>query len=205
MSVYKKSVICTGIITVFSFAIAIILNYALNVEFWCNVCLGIFGSSLLSCITALIGYSTEKRNALESFSAETHKLLHEFNKYQRSMSLDDKINWYLTIIDYDKTTWDLYLGKIDFFDNRQRDYIYKKIYYPLLEVNNAIAQHMWNFRMHKSGQVRNEVAMESYVEEIEPYILETEGYTTRNGLVNNIIKELNGYYFEIMYGKKRTV
>lgn len=216
MSVYKKSVICTGILTVFSISLAMILNYALNQDFWCNVCLGIFGSSLLSCITVVIGYFAEKRIVLEGFGAETHKLLYEFNKYQREMPLDDKIECFLNIIDYDTMTWGMYLGKIDFFDNRQRKYIYNEIYYPLLNVRKVITEHMWNFRMHKNGKVRNEAVMKTYVEEIELYILRIEKHHYRmeneqdyvttsvsNRIVEDVLAELNGHYLEIMNGKKK--
>ena len=37
-------------------------------DFWCNICLAVFGSGLLSFITSCIGYSTEKVRTLEAFS-----------------------------------------------------------------------------------------------------------------------------------------
>lgn len=57
-------------------------------EYWCNVMLGIFGSSLLTAITSLIGYFTERKTVMEEFYTETLKLFNQFNRYQHDLSLD---------------------------------------------------------------------------------------------------------------------
>lgn len=114
MRIYKRSVIITGIISIVSLAFAIILNYVVNEEFWCNVCLGLFGSSFLTLITSIIGYFVEKRNCMDSFYIETKKFLNKFNRYQIDLKLEDKIAFFLEMADYDKTNWDMDFGKMDF-------------------------------------------------------------------------------------------
>lgn len=128
MRIYKRSVIITGIISIVALAFAIILNYVVNEEFWCNVCLGLFGSSILTLITSIIDYFAEKRNCMDGFYIETIKLLNKFNRYQSDLKLEDKIAFFLEMADYDKTDWDMYFGKMDFFNNKQREYIYYNIY-----------------------------------------------------------------------------
>lgn len=217
MSVYKKGVTITAILSVVSLVIAIILNYAFRETFWCNVCLGLFGSSVLTFITSIIGYFAERRSCLEGFYTETLRIVNRINRYQHDLPLDDKIVFFLDMADYDKTLWDSLLGKMDFFDNKQRDYIYQNIYNPLRDIDKAISSHTWHFRMHKNGTGRNEAVMTAFVEEIEQHILDkTEHHlptednkdfvatSIKNKVVEEILKELNGHYYEIMYGKKKA-
>ena len=115
-------------------------------------------------------------------------------------------------------------GNIDFFFERitkHREYIYYSIYTPILDFNNAVANHMWHFRWHLDGSGKNDTVMLSFVTELQDYLLERTGkslptefdetgkaisfcyYTaTQPKLVHDIRKELNGYYYEIMYGKR---
>ena len=75
MSIYKKNFIITAVLSIISLIIGIILNYCFDEEFWCNVCLGIFGSSILTSTSSIAGYSVEKKNALEGFYSESIKML----------------------------------------------------------------------------------------------------------------------------------
>lgn len=217
MSVYKRWIIITTFISINSLLIAIILNYGYRENFWCNVCLGLFGSSVLTLLTSIIGYSSEKRSCLEAFYEETLRIVNRVNRFQHDLSLEDKIEFFLNMADYDHTAWNTTIGKMDFFDNRQRDYIYEKIYFPLRSVDEAISKHTWQFRMHKNGTGRNEKVMESFVDEIEKSILEKKEYhytmkddrdyvttSIHNKVVDSLLKELYGHYYEIMYGKKKA-
>lgn len=217
MSIYKKSFIITASFSVVSIVIAIILNYGVGEEFWCNVCLGIFGSSLLTAVTSIVGYFVERRSVTEGFYVETLKLLRQLNKYQYDFTLDDKIDFFLLLSDYDITTWDMYIRKMDFFNNTQRKYVHETIYNPLLEVKKTASSHAWHFRRYKNGTGRNEAEMQSFVNEIEPYILEITKHKVpaeddkefiatniKNKIVEKILAELDGQYYVMMYGKKKA-
>lgn len=114
MSIYKKSFIIIAVLSIISLIIGIILNYCFDEEFWCNVCLGIFGSSILTSISSIVGYSVEKKNSLEGFYSESRKMLKFINTYQADLALADKIDFFLDMANYDVSTWDLYFTKMDF-------------------------------------------------------------------------------------------
>ena len=87
MTAYKRGFIITTTLTILSLVLACILYYGINESFWCNVLLGVFGSSLLTSVTTIIGYHTEKRAVMEEFYTESLKLLSRFNRYQIDYSL----------------------------------------------------------------------------------------------------------------------
>ena len=217
MSVYKRGFIVTVMLAIVSLIVAIGLNYGLGEQFWCNVCLGVFGSAFLTAVTSLIGYFVERKRVTEGFFVETTKMLNELNKYQPDLSLEDKLNFYLSLLDYDVTTWDMYYGQMDFFKSSYRGRIYSSIYKPLRMVRDKVLSHAWQFRMHKNGTGRNEVAMQSFVDEIEACILqktqrklmvdENQEYVATglsNKTVKDVFSELNGWYYEMMYGAKQA-
>ena len=212
-----------------SLVVCLVLHYSLQLSqeagFWCNILIGVFGSSLLALITATVGYRVERMRTLEDFYCQTKKLLHRLNKYQPNMSLDEKINFYLDYLDLDKFVWETSWGDISFFYDKNRDnylYIRRTIYMPLIEVNNAIANHVWHFRLHKDGTVRNESVIENFIQEIEQLIIEkTESKqpsvdkagnviewvtvtAIQNKIVASIHDELSGKYYDLMYGKRNS-
>jgi len=215
MSVYKRGFIATVILAIVSLMVAIVLNYGLGEQFWCNVCLGVFGSAFLTAVTSIIGYYVERKRVTEGFFVETTRMLKEFNKYQPDLSLEDKIDFYLSLSDYDKSAWNMYYSQMDFFGNGCRRKVFDKIYSPLQLVRNRILAHAWQFRMHKNGTGRNEAVMQNFVNELEDVILQKiqrkiaadenqEFIATgiRNRIVMDVSSELNGWYYEMMYGTK---
>lgn len=217
MSVYKRGFVISFVLVIASIIVALILNYMCCEQFWCNVMLGIFGSSLLTAITSLIGYFAERKTVMEEFYTETLKLLNQFNRYQHDLSLEQKIGFYLSLSDYDLTDWNVVIGKMDFFKEENRKYIYDKIYKPLLDTYRTACSHSWHFRMHVNGTGVNKAVMQKFVEEIEPCILETKlfsygdeeeneivGSSIKNKIVEGILTELNGKYYTLMYGKKKV-
>lgn len=228
MRIYRNAVYITALTTVVSFFVAVVLNFRTSADpFWCNSLLGIFGSSLLTFITSVVGYQVERRRTFEGFSYCTKEILRNLNKYQTSWTLDEKINFFLTYHDISWTEWDRYYGEFCFvfdFTKRKRTYIFENIYQPLLKVNQKIGYHIWHFRWHKDGSGRNERAMQKFVQEIEDLIIETtkEAYprledfpedmrdsievnyisTTRNRIVEDVGNELIGEYYRIIYGNK---
>ena len=69
--------------------------------------------------------------------------------------------------------------------------------------------------MQVNGTAVNDVVMEEFIKELEPIIIREEEYVIGNENDENVIKseynyivkkidsELNGKYYEIMYGKKQ--
>ncbi len=227
MGIYKRTIIITGILTVISFGACLILHYmymSRETEFWCNITLGISGSSLLTLISSIIGYKVERKRILEKFYYYTNKILKQVNQYQLNMTLEEKIDFLLEYADSDKIEWDSCLGDIDFlFDFRKKNfkYIYYSIYKPLLELQMAVQKHYWHFKWHKDGTGKNDRVMEDFVAEIEPLILDRQeenvpgefdksGVITKsvvitsvsNKIVGKINKELSGRYYKLMYNKK---
>ena len=99
----KNYVIATRVtasLSFISFFIAVIIQYFccdVTAEFWCNVCLGVFGSSLLTFITSIIGYFTDKRKTLESFLYSTYSLLHIIKQYDINWELEKRLIFISTI------------------------------------------------------------------------------------------------------------
>lgn len=222
MKVYRNATIITAVLTIFSFFAALLLNFYIQVDpFWCNALLGVFGSSLLTLLTSIIGYRVERRKTFEGFSYTTKAILHDLNKYQTLWSLDEKIEYFLNYHDVSKVDWDKYFGDFCFmidYKQKNRKYIYTKIYTPILKINQAINSHVWHFRWYKDGSGRNDRAVGKFIEEIESLIIEVSTETcsisptdseskvimtsTKNKIVCNIQSELNERYYRLMYGKK---
>lgn len=104
---YVISTRVTALLTSLSFIATLFIHYGFygkEADFWCNICLAIFGSGLLALITSWIGYTTEKRHTLESFSYNTHSLIHVINKYELDWSLEKKIDFFLDYTNIDKTS-----------------------------------------------------------------------------------------------------
>ncbi len=140
------------------------------------------------------------------------------------MPLEQKLKFYLDYHDLDKSAWDMDVGNMDFFfESKTHDfqYIYTTIYKPILDFNRAVENHVWHFRWYFDGTGKNDTVMEKFLLELQEYLLEkneqdipteydengnivsTCHYSTvKPKLVLNIRKELNGRYYEIMYGKK---
>lgn len=221
MRSFSKTVRITAIITVISFLITLIIHYCFKGEeanFWSNVSLAIFGSSLLTCISAYIGYFAEKRRVLESFGYATRTLLRAINKYDNNWDVERKVDFFLEYDSIDKTYWDQQLGEIFFLHDPCRNnfkYIYQKIYKPLLDFNQAVSNHQFHFRYHKDGSGKNDAVMKVFTDELEKIVIERtvsiqelddgqkfEIPSVRNRLVFNIQEELNGRYYNIMYNHK---
>lgn len=205
----------TAILTVSSFMLIIILHYlcqGIEIEFWSNIALAIFGSSILAFITSIIAYFAEKRIALEGLWFSTKTLLHYINKYELNWDLEKKIDFYINYIDIDKSLWDANIGTIYFLNDFGRtcqNYIYDYIYSPINKFNQEVQKHEFHFRWHKDGSGKNDRIMEKFVSEIEDMFMEKipvqHPYITfsiQNKLVKSILKELHGKYYYMMYHKK---
>lgn len=135
-----------------------------------------------------------------------------------------KVAFFLDYKDLDKSAWDMDFGDMDFFlecHHHNRKYIYEKIYKPISDFNEVVNNHVWHFRWHLDGSGKNDVVMQTFIKELESYLLEKHEQNipteydengtpisffhcsgTSSKLVTNIIEELGGHYYEVMYGKK---
>lgn len=227
MRAYKKCVYFTAVISIVTFVVAVLLHYLIpcaESDFWINVCLGIFSGAILTLITSIISYRHEKRRTMESFVYHTRQILFYLNKYQESMSIEQKLKFYLDYIEFDKSAWDMELGDMDFFFEKftkKKKYVYEKVYKPILDFNQAVIQHEWHFRWHLDGSGKNDAVMEKFTSELQDYLrirtevkvpaeYDADGNiikyckysSTTSKLVADISKELNGHYYEIMYGMR---
>jgi len=219
MRVYKNAIWITFVMTVLALIGALIFNYCISAgDFWCNVLLGVFGSSLLTLITSVIGYRVERRKTFEGFSYETKAIMHDLNKYQKNWSLAEKIDFFLNYHDISKISWDRYLGDFAFlfdFNKQTSQYIYSEVYQPVLKINQLINYHAWHFRWQKDGSGKNDKVLGSFVQEIEDLIIENteiemptdagntvQMSSTKNKIVSTILYELNNKYYKLMYGKR---
>lgn len=230
MKPYKRLTIICGIISLVSFVVCLCLQYLIvcnEADFWVNVCLAIFGSSLLTLLSSLVSYFHEKRVTLENFMYHCKQLLQVLNKYQASMSLSEKMKFFLAYHDIDKSGWDAAYGNMDFLLDRftgNRNYIYENLYRPIILFNQAVGQHVWHFRWYFDGSGKNNDVMEIFVAQLEQHLLYRSEQSIpkdydKNGnvvsfaemtsieskLVREILQELNGRYYEIMYGKKKSL
>ena len=175
---------------------------------------------LLTLLTSIIGYGVERRKTFEGFAYKTKEILHVLNKYQVLWGLDEKIAFFLNYHDISKADWDRYYGDFSFIadvQGKNRCYIYTKIYEPILKLNQTINKHVWHFRWYEDGTGKNKV-VGKFVKEIETQLIEetveiagtemsnVDGgitmTTTKNKLVCDIQREINGKYYQLMYGKK---
>lgn len=226
MRLYKKLTYFSGVVSAISFVVCLFLHYNFSCnesEFWVNVCLALFGSALLTTLSSIVSYFQERRSTLEGFSYHCKQILHILNKYQESMSLEEKMRFYLDYHDFDKTSFDVDYGNIDFFLERvtkDREYIYQKIYLPILNFNKAVNRHVWHFRWYFDGSGKNISVMEIFVNQLEHYLIYQEeselpatdvqhGNTleemisTESRLVSEISNQLNTRYYDILYLKKK--
>ena len=194
-------------------------------ELWVNILLAIFGSAVLSALTGLLSYLYERRKTMESFVYHTRQILSYLNKYQTSMTLDEKIKFFIGYCEFDKSAWDADYGNMDFFfekRNKNREYIFNNIYQPILQFSNAVSNHLWHFRWYLDGSGRNEKVMTNFIGELEAYLISHSEVdvpteynengdaisfckisSTEPKLVLDIKKELNGHYYDIMYNTKQ--
>lgn len=205
-------IVCTASLVV------LLAHYMANTEeaeFWCNVGLALWGSGVLSLISAIGGYLEDRRRVLNAFSVRTRQILHEIRKYELKWSRERKIDFFMDYREKDFTEWKSILNEIAFLKDRggkEFRYIYDNIYEPIQRLNFAVEEHWYHFRWHKDGSGKSDVEMDIFINELEDIFLENkiteleldeekiQYHTIRNCLVDDVFAELNGHYLDIMYG-----
>lgn len=209
----KWSIILLSPMTVLALILAWILDY-LGVSFWSNVFMGIFGSGLLTVMVAVINYTTERRKTLESFWSYGHKAIKNLNRYSSEDELDTKIDILLQMNEFDYQPFDDAYGEICFlFRNKKlRKEITERIYSPIMEVRNMLAEKSFHFRLYKKATNGNRRVIENFVAEIDKLLIERKEhrYQQEDGetltvseintyKVHDLLTEFNDYYYWIMY------
>ena len=117
MQIYKNSVIVTTLISIVSFMASFVLKFYLTgkeVGFWYDISIGVFGGAILTLITSVIGYRVERRKALEGFWLYIQKILKYFSNYESSMTVEQKIGFFIDLYNQDRVEMNTYLGDIHF-------------------------------------------------------------------------------------------
>lgn len=227
MRIYKNSIIVTAIISIASFSTSFLLKFNFmgkEAEFWYDISMGVFSGAILTLITSIIGYRVERRRSLEGFWLYIQKILKHLSNYESTMTVNQKIDFFIDLYNQDRIELDTYLGDIHFlFDWEQKTflYIYNSIYYPIERIYNLVALYYGDLKAYKNGFNINDGDIQSYVSKIESLIIEKTIYKVpseidetgrvisesicskeHNKIVDSIADELNSRYYIIMYGKR---
>lgn len=199
MRLYAISTRILAIITVFSGLAIFVLHYKCSqsdeISFWINVALAIFGSSLLSLITSLIGYFQEKKMTLERFNTLVINLLRMYNKYNKEWGYQEKVEFLIEAYDFDASELDHTFLNIYFLSEiKQQTHamLWNNIYMPIVEVTKEIS----NFEAHLrlDGKEEN---MKRYVSQIEELLIDWR-------FVDNVKNNLDLFYQKYILGKRKT-
>ena len=125
--------------------------------FWSNVMLGVFGSSLLGLITAIINYISERKNVMNTFFLHYIKTLNNFCRFLNKLypkepaEIDITIETILRINEFDYFPLDDAFKNMSFlFNNKNiRDHVFERIYKPVVDLHEKVidtAQVIENYR-----------------------------------------------------------
>lgn len=147
MKMYKYTIIIGAALTIVAFVISITLNYCfIEVGYWINICLGIFGSGLLTLISSIVGYKVERRRAMERFWQNVHSFLKVIARYKRIQIFERKIQFILDIFEHDNINY-IELGnnfaEISFIFTHKKNsrMIGEKIYKPIHDLHLKIGEY----------------------------------------------------------------
>lgn len=116
LKIHKISILCASFISLMSFLIAFFLNEEIcNFEFWTNVLIGIFASSLLLLATSVVGYLTSKRETLHKFENEAYELITQFLKISNVKNTYVQMDCLQEIAHYNIVSLKNIYGDISFF------------------------------------------------------------------------------------------
>lgn len=200
MKIYAKSIWCLSIITTISL---IILLYYFDCKQVYDICLAIFGSSLVSLIISIIGYRCSKRKALEVFYLSIYKRIVYYNTYIQSWSIKDKCGYFINhyLKDF-PSIGEAYAEIYFFFDfkNNNKKYIYNNIYCKCKEMMDTIDSYYLNFQLYINKTGENTKTIERYIELLENKLFLYDGINAKSNFSDEIMSELNGKFFKIVYG-----
>ena len=218
---YAKSIYFTAPLTLIALIAAVLLHYCVKgtgTEFWCNVCLGIFGSGLLTVLVSCVGYASEKKKTMEGFYYNTLDILRFLSRYDGSWGRDRKIDFFICYCDMNLVSWDMCFGDMLFlfdFSKKSIKYVFEKIYSPILKFNKTVGNRSYHLRLYKNGDSNNTAVIDKMLAEIESLLIteeksvvESEGKQitvthVKSLLTNPVLEELYDGYYNLMYRKSQ--
>ena len=204
----KTNVIAIRISGIFSVLSLTIVLFISN-ETTYDIFLSIFGSCFLTLLLSIVGYKIEKRRVLENFYKSIKKYIHYWSTYDSNDSLKDKCHYFVDFYMKDFPDIGLSYSEIYFLNDKNHNdsqYIYNEIYKKCFELIQLIQHHYWHFKWYLDGSGKNDKVIQSFIDEIESVMLdikkENEFTSSSPKIITELKKELDGRYYEIMYGKK---
>lgn len=208
----KWIVYITFPLTVASLLIAFSL-YNHGAEFWSNVLLGVFGSSSLSCFMAGINYLNERQKTLENFLYYGRQARNNLNKYPLQGSNEEKARAILQMNEYDYQAFDDAYGGISFLFHAHslRYKIYDSIYGCIGEARDRIFNGASEIKRFNLLSDPNSGALSECIAEVDKILVnksdicvdKTQMESFSNPLVEQLSRELNGFFYDLLYPWKR--
>lgn len=214
MKTNKRVIQCSFVLTIGTLIVSIIFQIT-DFEYIANIFAGIFASTLLTLLIAIINYNVERTKVLEKFYTYALKAVNNFNSFENEGDIEATIDIVIEMNKFDYTEFDISFGEICFLFNnkRNRQYIYKNIYFPIVELRKLIIEKTFHFKEYRKATNGNRAVMKIFIDEIDNVIMdrdtnaytcegETMVYTTvKNKIVEQLRKELDGSYYKILYPK----
>lgn len=203
MKIYAKSIWVLSFITIISF-IMVLLYEKCKIY---DISLAIFGSALITLIISIIGYKNEKQKTLENFYNTICKRISYLSTYIHSWSTEDKCNFYINHFLKDfPSIGDAYANIYFFCDikMKKRKYIYNRIYSKCRDMANYIDSYYYSFATYINKTGETKIAIEKHIKKLEDKLFEDNGNYIENDFCSNIMNELNGKYYKIIYGKEMS-
>lgn len=220
MRINKIAIYVLTPITIISFVLALLLHIlCVGCEFVINTLQGVFCSSLLALIMAIIGYFVERRKTLEKFWTYGHKIMRNYGKYHYEMSIEEKMNATILMNEFDYSPFDDAFGEIEFLFNNKK--LHKKIgeniYKKTLDIRKEISVKAFHFTELKKDLTGNGHPMAKvFVGELDDMLFIKNIYTyqqedgttlTQTEIHNKITGEIDehfvGWYYDLMYFKHK--
>ena len=218
---YAISIYITTPLTIVALGAAILLHYCVGgaeADFWCNICLGIFGSGLLTFLVSCVGYASEKKKTMEGFYCNTLDIVGFLSRYDGRWERERKIDFFICYCDMNFDSWNMYYGDMHFlfdFSRKNIKYVFEKIYSPIIKFNKAVGSKSFHLRLYKDGDSNNVAVIDKMLAEIESLLIteeksvvESEGKQitvthVKSLLTNPVLKELYDGYYNLMYRKSQ--
>ena len=200
LKIHARSVWCLLLITIVT-----LITLLLTQDKIYDISLAIFGSSLITLIISVVSYRCERKRTLEQFYNTICKRISYYSTYLQSWSIEDKCHFYVNHFLKDfPSIGDAYANIYFFWDikKRKRKYIYDNIYSKCRDMGNYIDSYYYNFAtyINKTGEADH--AIDNYIKKIESELFNQKGNKIESDFMDNIMNELNGEYYKIMYGKE---
>ena len=217
MRTNKPAIIWSTIISVVALICSLVLQY-FGLEYAANLLAGIFASGVLTIMISIINYRTERRKTLEQFYSYAKKAANNYNRFENDGDLERSIDSVLAMNDFDYIELDNAYGDMSFLfhDKKTREYIFEKIYEPTLVLRKLISEKCFHFREYRKAFSGNSRVMRIFVDEVAVTIMSQQEMTsvnehgvsivmktTHNKAVEQLLEELDGHYYKIMYPRAK--